>query len=228
MSDNLRRYRAIRDALAQWDPSQPQGHLARHLHTLAALSSGMVARKSTPRPNPRHPRVRWHQGREPRHTLFQVARQRQHRGGGVFFTVCGPLAESLSLADVGAGQGWQRRGPRGRRSDAPRGGERPSPAAGLAGAPRSEGALSRRPPYGPRRVGQRWDTGGSAGRVAWRWRIRRDPPATNGKGPRLVLWVPHGLPHDSVVGRRDLSSRYLGGVYQARNPHRVLGGAVYT
>ena len=51
MSDNLRRYRAIRDALAQWYPIQPQGNLARHLHTLAALISGIVASKSTQLPN---------------------------------------------------------------------------------------------------------------------------------------------------------------------------------
>ena len=51
MSDNLRRYRAIRAALAPWYPTQPQGNLARHLHTLAALISGIVARKSTQLPN---------------------------------------------------------------------------------------------------------------------------------------------------------------------------------
>ena len=51
MSDNLRRYRAIRDALAQWYPIQPQGNLARPLHTLAALISGIVASKSTQLPN---------------------------------------------------------------------------------------------------------------------------------------------------------------------------------
>jgi len=51
MSDNLRRYRAIRDALAQWYPIQPQGNFARHLHPLAALISGIVARKSTQLPN---------------------------------------------------------------------------------------------------------------------------------------------------------------------------------
>ena len=45
MSDNLRQYRAIRDALVQWYPTQPQGNLARHLHTLAALISGIVASK---------------------------------------------------------------------------------------------------------------------------------------------------------------------------------------
>ena len=50
MSDNLRRYRAIRDALVQWYPTQPQGNLARHLHTLAALISGIVGSKSTQLP----------------------------------------------------------------------------------------------------------------------------------------------------------------------------------
>lgn len=47
MSDNLRRYRAIRDALLQWYPGQPRGTVARHLTTLAALMSGIVGRKST-------------------------------------------------------------------------------------------------------------------------------------------------------------------------------------
>ena len=50
MSDNLRRYRAIRDALTQYYPGQPTGTVARHLITLAALISGMVARKSTQLP----------------------------------------------------------------------------------------------------------------------------------------------------------------------------------
>jgi hypothetical protein len=44
MSDNLRRYRAIRDALTQWYPGAPKGHVARHLTTLAAIISGIVAR----------------------------------------------------------------------------------------------------------------------------------------------------------------------------------------
>jgi len=51
MSDNLHRYRAIRNALKQAYPAQPQGNLARHLHTLAALISGIVGRKSTQLPN---------------------------------------------------------------------------------------------------------------------------------------------------------------------------------
>ena len=51
MSDNLRRYRAIRDALTQGYPSQPTGRVARHLTTLAALISGIVGSKSTQLPS---------------------------------------------------------------------------------------------------------------------------------------------------------------------------------
>jgi len=51
MSDNLRRYRAIRDALIQWYPGQPTGSIARHLTTLAALISGIVGSKSTQLPS---------------------------------------------------------------------------------------------------------------------------------------------------------------------------------
>ena len=47
MSDNLRQYRAIRDALTQGYPGEPPGRMARHLTPLAALISGMVASKST-------------------------------------------------------------------------------------------------------------------------------------------------------------------------------------
>lgn len=50
MSDNLRRYRAIRDALKHTYPLKPTGNLARHLTTLAALISGIVGSKSTQLP----------------------------------------------------------------------------------------------------------------------------------------------------------------------------------
>jgi hypothetical protein len=50
MSDNLRQYRAIRDALIQGYPGEPTGRLARHLATLAAFISGIVASKSTQLP----------------------------------------------------------------------------------------------------------------------------------------------------------------------------------
>jgi len=51
MSDNLRRYRAIRDALRQGYPGQPTGTVARHLTTLAALISGIVGSKNTQLPS---------------------------------------------------------------------------------------------------------------------------------------------------------------------------------
>ena len=51
MSDNLHRYRAIRDALTQWYPGQPTGTVARHLTTLAALISGSVGSKSPQLPS---------------------------------------------------------------------------------------------------------------------------------------------------------------------------------
>src|SRR5215813_11953507 len=51
MRDNLRRYRAIRDAFTQWYPGQPTGSIARHWTTLAALISGIVGSKSTQLPS---------------------------------------------------------------------------------------------------------------------------------------------------------------------------------
>jgi hypothetical protein len=47
MSDNRRRYRAIRNGLKQLYPTEPKGNIARHLNTLAALISGIVGSKST-------------------------------------------------------------------------------------------------------------------------------------------------------------------------------------
>jgi Transposase DDE domain len=51
MRDNLRQYRAIRAALTQGYPGEPTGQRARHLTTLAALISGIVASKSTQLPH---------------------------------------------------------------------------------------------------------------------------------------------------------------------------------
>src|SRR5579862_749520 len=42
MSDNLKRYFAIQSALKQLRPTQPKGHVARHLNTLAMLISGII------------------------------------------------------------------------------------------------------------------------------------------------------------------------------------------
>ena len=51
MHDNLRRYRAIRDAFTPWYPGEPTGTAARHLTTLAALISGIVGSTSTQLPS---------------------------------------------------------------------------------------------------------------------------------------------------------------------------------
>jgi hypothetical protein len=51
MSDNLRRYRAIRQALKQGYPGEPSGQMARHLNTLAAFISGIVGSKNSQLPS---------------------------------------------------------------------------------------------------------------------------------------------------------------------------------
>jgi hypothetical protein len=51
MSDNLRRYRAIREALTQGYPGEPSGRLAQHLTTLAAFISGIVGSKRSQLPS---------------------------------------------------------------------------------------------------------------------------------------------------------------------------------
>ena len=50
MSDNLKRFRAVRKALNKLYPNNPQGNLARHLNTLAAMISGIVGGKNTQLP----------------------------------------------------------------------------------------------------------------------------------------------------------------------------------
>ncbi len=50
MRDNLRRYRAIRQALTQCYPGEPKGNMARHLNTLAGFISGIVGSKSSQLP----------------------------------------------------------------------------------------------------------------------------------------------------------------------------------
>src|SRR5437867_646431 len=71
MSDNLRRYRAIRDALTQWYPGQPTGTVARHVTTLAALISGIVGGKSTQLP---HIATKVPDGRKPESRVKRFAR----------------------------------------------------------------------------------------------------------------------------------------------------------
>jgi hypothetical protein len=51
MSDNLRRYRAIRRALTQYYPGEMSGRMAQHVTTLAAFISGIVGSKSSQLPS---------------------------------------------------------------------------------------------------------------------------------------------------------------------------------
>ena len=51
MSDNLRRYRAIRQALRQCYPGEMSGRMAQHVTTLAAFISGIVGSKSSQLPS---------------------------------------------------------------------------------------------------------------------------------------------------------------------------------
>ena len=51
MSDNLRRYRAIRKALTQCYPGEISGRMAQHLTVLAAFISGIVGSKSSQLPS---------------------------------------------------------------------------------------------------------------------------------------------------------------------------------
>ena len=71
MSANLRRYRAIRDALTQWYPGQLSGTVARHLITLAALISGIVGSTSTQLP---HIAAKGPNGSKPESRVKRLAR----------------------------------------------------------------------------------------------------------------------------------------------------------
>ena len=95
MSDNLRRYRAIRNALAQGYPGTPTGRAARHLTTLAALISGIVGSKNTQLP-PIATKVP--DGTKPESRVKR-------------FTLCRPLIDAFGLRDAGGGHGWECRRP---------------------------------------------------------------------------------------------------------------------
>ena len=71
MSDNLRQYRAIRAALIQGYPGEPPGRLVRHLTTLAAFISGIVASTSTQLP---HSATQVPDGQKPESRVKRFAR----------------------------------------------------------------------------------------------------------------------------------------------------------
>ncbi len=171
MSDNLRRYRAIRDAFIQGYPGQPTGTVARHLTTLAALISGIVGSKSTQLPNIA---ATVPDGTKPESRVKRFARwvDNDHITEEVYFVPYAELLlphlalQTLVLVIDGSVVG---RGCvalmihvvyKGR-------------ALPLAWQVRQgqEGALSRRPAYRPGRAGPRADPARGAGGLAGRWRI---------------------------------------------------------
>ena len=107
MSDNLRRYRAIQDALTQYYPDPPTGTVARHLTTLAALISGIVGSKSTQLPSVA---TKIPDGAKSESRVERLTRWLDNErifGGGLLFTVCRYLIDAASHQDIGGSHGWQ-------------------------------------------------------------------------------------------------------------------------
>ena len=101
MSDNLRRYRAIRAALLQGYPGQPTGTIARHLTTLAALISGIVGSKSTQLP---HIATKVPDGTKPESRVKRFARWCDNAHileEGYFLPYADVLLRHLALQTVG-------------------------------------------------------------------------------------------------------------------------------
>jgi hypothetical protein len=91
MSDNLNRYRAIRDGLRQLYPTEPRGNVARHLDTLAGLISGIVGSKSSQLPA-MAAKVPGHCKRESRVKQFSRWISNERIGAEVYFL---PYADAL-------------------------------------------------------------------------------------------------------------------------------------
>ena len=178
--------------------------------------------------SPRCARAQRPPPRQPWPTLCEVVRPRPPPGGGLFASLGRRPPPSSRRADGGARHGWARGRPWGPRAADPCPLSRPSPAAGLAGAPRPARALSRSAPYRLGRTHQRAHPRGGAGGVARRWGMRWDAPAAHAAGGGLGLRVPHGHAHRGVVGGRALPPRCARGVSQARQAARGKGGPRHT
>ena len=112
MSDNLRRYCAIRDALKHLAPRQLSGNPLRHLHTLAALISGIVGsgRVSLPQVASHFPDGKQRNSRVRR---FERFLKNEHVTQETFFLPfahallaslpSGPLVLVMDASDIGRG-----------------------------------------------------------------------------------------------------------------------------
>src|SRR5713101_8513388 len=97
MRANLRRSRAIRDALTQAYPGQINGHVARHVTTRAALISGIVGSKRTQLP---HIATQVPEGRKPESRVTRWTRWRDNArivAEGSFVPYAGILLTQLAL-----------------------------------------------------------------------------------------------------------------------------------
>ena len=171
MSDNLRRYRAIQNALTQCYPGQPPERVARHLRTLAALISGIVGSKST-----HLPKIAAHvpDGTKPESRGKRFARwvRNDKITAEVYFVPYATvLLAQLASQTLRAHYGWQCRGPWVCGVDDARRLQRARPAAGMAGPQGQEGAFSRGPAYRLSQTGVPTDPAGGVGGVAGRWRF---------------------------------------------------------
>ena len=111
MSDNLRVYRAIHDALQQLYPTKPEGDFARHLTTLAMLICGIVQSKKSQLPSLAR---KVPDGNRPPSRIKRFTRwlKNGHVTAEVFFlpfakgllaALSGPLCLVIDSSDVGDG-----------------------------------------------------------------------------------------------------------------------------
>jgi hypothetical protein len=224
MSDNLRRYRARREAFTPWYPGQPSGTVARPLLTLAALSSGIVGSKSPQLP-PSAATVP--HGPQPDSRGKRLARGVDHAHSLEAVDLL-PSADiwlrPLALQTVGLGMDG---------SGVGRGGTplmlhvvsqgRALPA-GLAGTPSPAGARARSAPYRLRRTHPRAEPRGGASGGARRWGMRWDEAAAHARAGGLGLRVPHGHEHRGAGGGGALPPGGARRVSQAGQGERVKGG----
>ena len=228
MSDNLRRYRAIRDALTQYYPGQPSGTVARHLITLAALISGIVGSKSTQLP---HIAAKVPNGTKPDSRVKRFARwvDNAHILEEVYFLpYADVLLRHLALQTVvlvmdGSGVG---RGCTALMIHVVYKGRALPLAWRVRQAPK--GHFPEELHIALVELDQRADPRRDAGGVAGRWRIRWDEAPAHATAGGLVLRVSHGHEHRGDVGGRDLSPRCARRVSQAGPADRVKGGPLHT
>ena len=226
MSDNLRRYRAIHQALKQGYPGEPSGRLAQHLTTLAAFISGIVGSKSSQLPSIA---TKVPERAKPDSRVKRLSRWLDNDAilEEVYFLPYAEMLlhqlalETLVLVMDGSGVG---RGCcalmmhviyKGR-------------ALPLAWRVRQcpKGHFPEDLHIALVELVRRADPGGDESGVPGRWRVRRDKAARDDERGGLVVCLPHVQGQHGDVGRRDVSRQRVGGVYQAGAADRAQGGGL--